>query len=123
MSENLRLRLLAKEELYKLKKFYREVNAPMNRNLLTAAVAELPDETIVGMLGFELFPHAGPLLVLPDYRGNGLASQLYGVIEEQFNKEPGTGYYTFPSNDASRRVAEKLGLVKLQDWEVWKREY
>jgi RimJ/RimL family protein N-acetyltransferase len=124
MLENPKLRLLGKEELYKLKRFYREEGSKINpsQSLFTAAVAELEDETIVGMLGFELVPHVGPLFVRESYRGQGLAGRLYGIVEDQLDKRPGTGYYTFPSNDASRRVAEKLGLEKL-NWDIWKREY
>lgn len=123
MLENPRLRLLAKEELHKLRPFFKRNGSQSDpRNFLSAAVAQLSDETIVGMLGFELIPHLGPLEVIEPYRGNGIAVQLYRTIEDQFTKVPGSGYYTFPSNDASRRVSEKLGLIKL-DWEVWKREY
>jgi GNAT superfamily N-acetyltransferase len=123
MLENPKLRLLAKEELYKLKRFYKEEGSKADpRSLLTAAVAKLEDETIVGMLGFELVPHVGPLYVTAPFRGQGLAGRMYELIEEQLNKQPGTGYYTFPSTDASRRVAEKLGLEKL-NWDIYKREY
>lgn len=125
MLESPRLRLLGKEELRRIRPIFRSngSNADPTKQLLAAAIAELSDETIVGMLGFELIPHCGPLIVNENYRGQGLASKLYGVIEDQFTKVKGSGYYTFPSNDASRRVAEKLGLEKLKDWEVWKREY
>jgi len=123
MSENLNLRLIDRTELHKLRKFYKlEGSLRDPKGLFTAAVAELPDETIVGMLGFELIPHLGPLYVMPNYRNNGIAVQLYQAIEVELDKKPGTGYYTFPSNEASKRVMEKLGLTKLP-WEVWKREF
>src|SRR5271154_4703283 len=118
MSENPKIRLLYKEELKRLRRFYRENNSPIDptKQLLTAAVAELPDETLVGMLGFELIPHVGPLFVTESHRGNGLAVKLYQEIESHLDKHPGTGYYTFPSNDTSIHIASKLGLVKLP-WE------
>lgn len=124
MSEKPKLRLLAKDELQKLRSFYKSVGSTIDprQQLLTAAVAQLPDETIVGFCGFELIPHVGPVQIIEPFRGQGLAVQLYELIEAQLDKKPHTGYYTFPSNDASKRVASKLGLTKL-DWEIWKREY
>lgn len=124
MSENLNIRLLQRQELYRLNKFYKLNESPIDpsKQLLTAAVAELDNRTIVGMLGFELVPHAGPLIVLEPWRGHGISQLLYAAIENELNKNKGTGYYTFPSNDASKHIAEKIGLIKLP-WEVWKREF
>lgn len=123
MSENLKSRMLNRDELFKLKKFYKEFDCPSNlKNLFTASVVQTIDERIVGMLGFELVPHAGPLYIDPNYRGQGLAIQLYKTIESNISKEPGTGYYTFPSNEISIKIAQKLGLEKLP-CEVWKREF
>lgn len=124
MLESLNTKLLNRDELYKLRRIYK-INESLQdptKTLLTAAVIETPDESIVGMLGFELFPHVGPLWVKPEFRRNGLATAMYDMIESQLDKKPGTGYYTFMSNEASVGVAKKLGLVKLP-WEVWKREY
>lgn len=124
MSEKLNLRLLQRDELHKLKPFYRRNDSPINpsNQLLTAAVVELPDETIVGMLGFELIPHVGPIEILDPYKRMGLGTKLYQLIESQLGKNPHTGYYTFPSTDASKELVKKLGLIKMP-WEVWKREY
>jgi ribosomal protein S18 acetylase RimI-like enzyme len=124
MLENLSAKMLKKDELYKLKRIYKLNESPRDptKSLLSAAVIQLPDETIVGMLGFELIPHAGPLWVKPEFRRNGLAVALYQMIESQLSQNHGTGYYTFMSNDASKALAQKLGLEKLP-WEVWKREY
>lgn len=124
MLENPKLRLLRREELFKLRRLFRANESKIDpaKQLLTAAVAELSDKTIVGMLGFELIPHSGPLFVSEAYRGNGIGVKLYEVIEAELNKTPGTGYYTFPSNDISIAIAKKLNLEKLP-WEVWKREF
>jgi hypothetical protein len=124
MLENPKFRLLNANELHKLKKFYKSAHATgLNpKSLVTAAVAELPDETIVGFLGFDFVPHAGPIEILEPYRHQGLGFQLYQTIEAALSKQPHTGYYTFPSTDGSKALAKKLGLVKL-DWEIWKREY
>lgn len=123
MSENLKARMLQRDELFRLKKFYRMNDSKMNpEDLYSASVIETSDEKIVGMLGLELIPHAGPLYVLPEFRGHGLAVQLYRTIEANLTKKPRTGYYTFPSNDISKHIAQKLGLEKLP-CEVWKREF
>jgi RimJ/RimL family protein N-acetyltransferase len=125
MLEKPKLRLLRREELHRLRSFYRKNGSPIDphKQLLTAAVAELSDSTIVGFCGFELIPHAGPIEIVESYRGNGLGIELFQTIEKELDKYPHTGYYTFPSNDASKKLVEKLGLIKLEDWEVWKREY
>jgi RimJ/RimL family protein N-acetyltransferase len=124
MLESLSARILKHDELHKLKKIYRlnESKQDPTKSLLTAAIIELPDETIVGMLGFELIPHIGPLWVKENFRRIGLATAMYQMLESQLDKTPGTGYYTFPSNDASMNVIKKLGLEKLPV-EVWKREF
>ena len=124
MLENLSAKMLKKDELYKLKRIYKLNESPRDptKSLLSAAVIQLPDETIVGMLGFELILHVGPLWVKPEFRRNGLAVALYQMIESQLSQNHGTGYYTFPGNEASIGVVKKLGLEKLP-WEVWKREY
>lgn len=123
MLESPRLRLLTREELHRLKKFYKKAPGrnPV-KELFSAAVAELSDETIVGYCGFELVPHCGPIEILPEYQHKGLGVKLYETIEAELDKKPGTGYYTFPSNDAAKALMKKMGLTKL-DWEVWKREY
>lgn len=123
MLENPRLRLLKRDELHRLKSFYKKVpGRNPTKELFTAAIAQLSDETIVGYCGFELVPHCGPIEIIESYRGQGLGIKLYEAIEAELDKKPGTGYYTFPSNDAAKALVRKLGLTKM-DWEVWKREY
>lgn len=123
MSENLNYRLLKRDELFRLKRLWREQGSMLDpENLLTAAVAISEDEKIVSACGFELVPHLGPIYVNENLRRQGVASKLINLIEDQLSKKPHTGYYTFPSNNASQSLMSKLGLVKLP-WEVWKREY
>ena len=123
MLESPRLRLLQRDELHRLKKFYKKAGGRNpTKELFTAAVAQLSDDTIVGFCGFELVPHCGPIEIIPEYQHRGIGVELYKTIEEQLDKTPGTGYYTFPSNDAAKALVRKLGLTKM-DWEVWKREY
>jgi GNAT superfamily N-acetyltransferase len=123
MLESLRFRLMQRDELFRLKRIYRLNDSKLDpTDLLTAAVVENVDSTIVGVAGFELIPHVGPLWVDESLRGNGIAGKLFKVIEDELNKTKGTGYYSFPSNDISKRVMEKLGLEKLPV-EVWKREF
>ena len=121
---SLNLRLLKRDELFKLRRFYKARGSPIDpsKQLLTAAIAETVDEHIVGFCGFELIPHVGPIEILPEFQKQGLGTSLYKLIESQLDKTPNTGYYTFPSNDASKALVKKLGLEKLP-WEVWKREY
>jgi len=121
--EDLKIRYLSKEELYKLKTIFKQQGASIDpRTMLSAAVAELPDETIVGFLGLDLVPHAGPLFVEEKYRGHGLSYEFYNMIDKLMNKDKGTGFYTFPSTDASKHIVSKLGLEKM-NWEIWKKEY
>lgn len=120
---NLNYRLLRRDELFKLKKLYRKEGWLKNPNeLLTAAVAELPDGMIVGTAGFELFPHIGHGVVLEQFRGNGIIEQCITTIEDLLDKKPGTSWITLASNEAAINVVKKLGLEKLP-LEVWKREY
>lgn len=123
MSENPKIRLMKRDELFKLKKLWKEQGSSLDpENLLTAAVAETEDERIIGVCGFELVPHLGPIYIQDGHRNQGIGSLLIGEIEKNLSQKPHTGYYTFPSNDASINLMKKLGLEKLP-WEVWKREY
>jgi len=77
---------------------------------------------IVGMCGINLVAHVGPLWVDPDRRGQGLAHGMTQAAEDLIRKLGGRGYLMFPSNEASRRVTEKMGLEAV-DWKVYRREF
>lgn len=70
---SLNLRLLKRDELFKLRKFYRNSGSKIDpvKQLLSAAVAETEDERIVGFCGFELVPHVGPIEILSEFQKTG----------------------------------------------------
>jgi len=77
---------------------------------------------IVGMCGLNLVAHVGPLWVDPEFRNQGIAHKLTASAEALIRDLGGKGYLMFPSNAASVRVAEKMGL-DLADWKVYRREF
>ena len=77
---------------------------------------------IVGMCGVNLVAHIGPLWVAPEFRGNGMGQAMTQAAEDLIKQLGGKGYLMFPSNRASSRVAEKMGLEQMS-WKVFRREF
>lgn len=119
----MKLKIISGLELARLKPIFEKQGSSYDpKNLLLSAVTELPNGEIIGCIGLEIINHVGAVFVEESFRNQGIATDLYKFLELNLPHVKGTGYYTFPSTDISKKIALKLGLTKL-DWEVWRREY
>lgn len=88
-----------------------------------AAILEKGSE-IIGFWAVQLVPHAGPLWIREDHRGQGLWRDLHKALEGVFTREPGTGYFSFhdPEQMNMRTILTQLGYTALP-YLVWKKEF
>ena len=78
---------------------------------------KIHDGNIIGQASYHEIPHIGEIFVKEKYRrehiGQALIHRLEVIAPE---------YYTFPSNDASVALFQKLGLKELPDLRVFVKE-
>jgi GNAT superfamily N-acetyltransferase len=86
--------------------------ASLNRNVTRLRVAE-DRRGIIGFLAFHLFPHVGPLHVLPEARGTGIAERLaddvYGFLAEVQVR----GFLVVVESPHVARLCEERGMKLL----------
>lgn len=115
----MKLRRLPDNEYDRVTALYKHYSATLpDPNVVGIFVMENEDNEIISMVSFELVQHLGPIWTDPDYQKIGCATELIEFVTSTL-RHP--SYYMFPSTPASKRVAEKCGLIKT-DWEVWKKE-
>lgn len=114
-------RQLPAEEWDRLETIYRQQSDALPEAAQNTAIVAECDGRIVGMWGINLVAHAGPLWVDPEWRGKGVSDQMNAALNELLRDAGAKGYLMFPSNEASEKVAVRVGLT-LTGWKVYKKE-
>lgn len=118
----MRVRLIRPEEWAQLAPVFDAEGGvlPPPESGATAAVA-FDDQGLAGFWVVQPCWHVGPLWVRPEYRGKGLWRRLSAVVDALFQRQPGTGYYSFSDGPRMDAVFAKLDYQRL-GYQVWKRE-
>lgn len=77
------------------------------------ALCAYKDERIVGFHIIQLYPHAEPLYVDPEYRGTGLAEDLADRMYEFLKEVRTRGYMVVCESPFAEKLCEARGMKKV----------
>ncbi len=86
--------------------------AELNPQTARALVA-YKDERIVGFIVIQLFPHAEPLYVDPEFRGTGLADELADRMYEFLKEVRTRGYMVVAESPFAEKLCEARGMKRV----------
>lgn len=78
------------------------------------AAVDTDKDLVVGIVCLQLVAHLEPIIVHPDYRGQGIARELAQMIDGYVTGTGLPGAYCQPINDKSKAVARSIGFIPLE---------
>ena len=84
-----------------------------NKETTMVRVAEKSGE-FVAFYAFQLFPHAEPLWVKEEYRGNGIADKLADDMVAWLDEINARGWMAIADNPVAAKMCEARGWKKLE---------
>lgn len=86
--------------------------AELNPNTAMALCA-FDGPKIVGFYVIQLFPHAEPMFVAPEFRGTGLADELADQMQKYLQEVRVRGCMIVADNPVVARMCEKRGMKRV----------
>lgn len=78
------------------------------------ALCAFRDERIVGFIVLQLFPHAEPLFVDPEFRGTGLAEELADRMYAFLRDMRARAYMVVAESPFAERLCEQRGMKRVE---------
>lgn len=77
------------------------------------ALCAYKDERIIGFHVIQLFPHAEPLFIDPEWRGTGLAEELADRMYEFLKEVRTRGYMVIAESPFAEKLCQERGMKRV----------
>jgi GNAT superfamily N-acetyltransferase len=77
------------------------------------ALCAMENGRVVGFYVLQLFPHAEPLYVDPEYRGTGISDKLADLMHEYLKEARARGYMVIADNPLAAKMCEAHGMKRV----------
>jgi hypothetical protein len=114
-------RFLAPEEYEGLRPVFEENGGDLPSPQLSAIFAAFSEDKVVGFHVLQYVPHAEPMWVDPEFRGQVNWREFQRGIESLFDKEEGGSYYIFPSDERVAKMCKRGGMTQVE-LPAWRRD-
>jgi hypothetical protein len=114
-------RFLSPEEYVLVKEVFEEHEGDLPDPQLSAIYAAFDGGRVVGFHVLQYVPHAEPMWINPDYRGQVNWREFQRGIESLFSASEGGSYYIFPSDERVAKMCKRGGMEEVP-FKAWRRE-
>lgn len=112
---NTRIRVLEPEEFYLIEPLLDPAAPPLDPDYSRVIVSiDIDSEKVVGLVALQLVLHSEPIIISPEYRGQGAWRELAEWADDYIATLGVQAVYNQPTHEAAEHIAQEVGYVKAQ---------